>query len=108
MNLPEVVRLKKKYKAYLYLDEAHSIGALGPTGRGVTEVTLIKKKKQSKKRKKTNTVFSYIWFCIFVDVFICWLAVFGRGSVGCGHYDGHVYQELWRRGRLHCGNARNH
>lgn len=38
MNLPEVVRLKKKYKAYLYLDEAHSIGALGPTGRGVTEV----------------------------------------------------------------------
>ncbi len=38
VNLPEVVRLKKKYKAYLYLDEAHSIGALGATGRGVTEV----------------------------------------------------------------------
>ncbi|XP_077995879.1 serine palmitoyltransferase 2-like [Glandiceps talaboti] len=37
VNLPEVVRLKKKYKAYLYLDEAHSIGALGPTGRGVVE-----------------------------------------------------------------------
>ena len=35
--LPEVVRLKKKYKAYLYLDEAHSIGALGPHGRGVTD-----------------------------------------------------------------------
>nr|XP_024001044.1 serine palmitoyltransferase 3-like [Salvelinus alpinus] len=30
--------LKKKYKAYLYLDEAHSIGAVGPTGRGVTEL----------------------------------------------------------------------
>ena len=38
VNLPEVVRLKKKYKAYLYLDEAHSIGAIGRTGRGVTEV----------------------------------------------------------------------
>lgn len=37
VNLPEVVRLKKKYKAYLYLDEAHSIGAIGRTGRGVTE-----------------------------------------------------------------------
>lgn len=37
VNLPEVIRLKKKYKAYLYLDEAHSIGATGKTGRGVTE-----------------------------------------------------------------------
>ena len=35
--LPEIIALKKKYKAYLYLDEAHSIGALGPTGRGVVE-----------------------------------------------------------------------
>lgn len=37
VNLPEVIRLKKKYKAYLYLDEAHSIGALGQRGRGVTD-----------------------------------------------------------------------
>ncbi|XP_019404664.1 PREDICTED: serine palmitoyltransferase 3 [Crocodylus porosus] len=37
VRLPEVVALKKKYKAYLYLDEAHSIGAVGPTGRGVVE-----------------------------------------------------------------------
>ncbi|XP_043220609.1 serine palmitoyltransferase 2-like isoform X2 [Amphibalanus amphitrite] len=36
-KLPEIIALKKKYKAYLYLDEAHSIGALGPTGRGVCE-----------------------------------------------------------------------
>eukprot|EP00184_Porphyridium_aerugineum_P003158 CAMPEP_0184696392 /NCGR_PEP_ID=MMETSP0313-20130426/3708_1 /TAXON_ID=2792 /ORGANISM="Porphyridium aerugineum, Strain SAG 1380-2" /LENGTH=528 /DNA_ID=CAMNT_0027155017 /DNA_START=327 /DNA_END=1913 /DNA_ORIENTATION=- len=35
--LPEIVVIKKKYGAYLYLDEAHSIGALGATGRGVTE-----------------------------------------------------------------------
>nr|XP_058969758.1 serine palmitoyltransferase 2-like [Pocillopora verrucosa] len=36
-KLPGIVALKKKYKAYLYLDEAHSIGAIGPNGRGVTE-----------------------------------------------------------------------
>jgi serine palmitoyltransferase len=36
-NLKEVVRLCKKYRAYLYVDEAHSIGALGRTGRGVCE-----------------------------------------------------------------------
>ena len=37
VKLPEVLALKKKYKAYLYLDEAHSIGAMGPNGRGVTD-----------------------------------------------------------------------
>jgi len=36
-KLAEIVALKKKYKAYLYVDEAHSIGALGRTGRGVCE-----------------------------------------------------------------------
>lgn len=35
--LNEVIALKKKYKAYLYLDEAHSVGALGPRGRGVVD-----------------------------------------------------------------------
>lgn len=37
VNLPKIIELKKKYKAYLYLDEAHSIGALGKTGRGVVD-----------------------------------------------------------------------
>lgn len=36
-NLPGIIELKKKYKFYLYLDEAHSIGALGPNGRGVCD-----------------------------------------------------------------------
>uniref|UniRef100_F1KUP3 serine C-palmitoyltransferase n=1 Tax=Ascaris suum TaxID=6253 RepID=F1KUP3_ASCSU len=36
-NLPEIIALKKKYGAYVYLDEAHSIGAMGATGRGVVE-----------------------------------------------------------------------
>lgn len=37
VKLPEIIALKKKYKAYVYLDEAHSIGALGPHGRGVCD-----------------------------------------------------------------------
>jgi serine palmitoyltransferase len=36
-KLPELIELKKKYKAYLYLDEAHSIGAMGSRGRGVID-----------------------------------------------------------------------
>ena len=36
-NLPELVRLRKKYKYSLFVDEAHSIGALGPKGKGVCE-----------------------------------------------------------------------
>lgn len=37
VRLPEVIDLKKRYRAYLYLDEAHSIGALGSSGRGVVD-----------------------------------------------------------------------
>ncbi|KAF2762690.1 serine palmitoyltransferase 2 [Pseudovirgaria hyperparasitica] len=36
-NLPAVLQLKKKYKFHLFIDEAHSIGALGPNGKGVCD-----------------------------------------------------------------------
>ncbi len=36
-DLPEFIRVKKKHKAMLMIDEAHSIGVLGPTGRGIGE-----------------------------------------------------------------------
>ncbi|AWU78155.1 hypothetical protein CAS74_003038 [Pichia kudriavzevii] len=36
-NLPELVRLRDKYKFYLFVDEAHSIGAVGKRGRGICE-----------------------------------------------------------------------
>ncbi|EFY92365.1 serine palmitoyltransferase 2 [Metarhizium acridum CQMa 102] len=36
-DLPGILALKKKYKFYLFVDEAHSIGALGPRGRGVCD-----------------------------------------------------------------------
>ena len=34
-DLPKLVALKKKYKSYLMIDEAHSLGVLGKHGRGV-------------------------------------------------------------------------
>lgn len=37
VDLPRIIYLKKKYKAYLYIDEAHSIGVLGKSGRGVCD-----------------------------------------------------------------------
>ena len=36
-DLPALIELKKKYKFHLYVDEAHSVGALGPNGRGVCD-----------------------------------------------------------------------
>ena len=36
-NLKEIVEVAKEHKAYIYVDEAHSIGALGKSGRGVCE-----------------------------------------------------------------------
>jgi len=37
INLPEVVRLCRKYDAMLMVDEAHSVGVLGETGHGILE-----------------------------------------------------------------------
>jgi len=37
VNLPAILALKRKYKFSLFVDEAHSIGALGPRGRGVCD-----------------------------------------------------------------------
>ncbi len=37
IDLPKMVELCRKYKAWLMIDEAHSVGVLGKTGRGIEE-----------------------------------------------------------------------
>ncbi|KAL0265688.1 UNVERIFIED_CONTAM: hypothetical protein PYX00_011402 [Menopon gallinae] len=37
LRLPEILELKRRYKFYLFIDEAHSVGAMGATGRGICE-----------------------------------------------------------------------
>ncbi|KAI9886347.1 MAG: hypothetical protein M1823_001855 [Watsoniomyces obsoletus] len=36
-DLPGLVALRRRYKFHLFVDEAHSVGALGPRGRGVCD-----------------------------------------------------------------------
>jgi 8-amino-7-oxononanoate synthase len=36
-NLPEFIAIKRKHHALLMVDEAHSIGVMGATGRGIAE-----------------------------------------------------------------------
>lgn len=36
-NLPRMIELKRRYNAFLMVDEAHSLGVLGATGRGLQE-----------------------------------------------------------------------
>lgn len=44
-NLPKLVELRRKYKFHLFVDEAHSIGAIGPNGRGVCDYFSIDSKE---------------------------------------------------------------
>jgi 8-amino-7-oxononanoate synthase len=37
IDLPNMVKVCRKYGAYLMIDEAHSVGVLGKTGRGIEE-----------------------------------------------------------------------
>jgi 8-amino-7-oxononanoate synthase len=36
-NLPAFIEVKRRYDAFLYVDEAHALGTMGPRGRGIAE-----------------------------------------------------------------------
>lgn len=62
-DLPRLVDLKRRYGAFLMVDEAHALGVLGPTGRGLAEHWDVP--------------------CADVDI---WMGTLGKTLVGCGGY----------------------
>ena len=72
-----------RYGAYLYLDEAHSIGAVGATGRGVTELLGVPT-SEAPEIDRTCRCGSSL------------------GDMTGGHHDGHLHQVLRKRWWLRC------
>lgn len=62
-DLPRLISIRKKYGVWLMVDEAHSIGILGKTGRGIAEHCQINPKD--------------------VDI---WMGTFSKALAGCGGY----------------------
>lgn len=62
-DLPLLVELKQRYGAFLMVDEAHSLGVLGDTGRGVAEYWGVP--------------------CSDVDI---WMGTLSKTLAGCGGY----------------------
>ncbi len=61
--LPEIVRVKTAHKTFLLVDEAHSIGVLGPRGRGIGE-----------------------HFGIAADEVDLWMGTLSKSFASCGGY----------------------
>ena len=55
-NIPELVKLAKKYDAYLYIDDAHGYGVLGKSGQGVLEH--YEKRSSIKKIAKDRIIYT--------------------------------------------------
>ncbi|MCK5922930.1 MAG: aminotransferase class I/II-fold pyridoxal phosphate-dependent enzyme, partial [Methylococcales bacterium] len=62
-QLPEFIEIKKRHKAFLMIDEAHSAGTLGPHGRGIGEYFDIERSQ--------------------VDI---WMGTLSKSFAGCGGY----------------------
>ncbi len=61
--LPEIIQLKQQYKTFLLVDEAHSMGVLGKTGRGMGE-----------------------YFDIPADQVDLWMGTLSKSLASCGGY----------------------
>ena len=62
-DLPQVIKLKQQYKSLLMVDEAHSMGTIGKTGRGISEYHGINPRD--------------------VDI---WMGTLSKSFAGCGGY----------------------
>lgn len=62
-DLPRLLGIKDRYNAWLMVDEAHALGVLGPTGRGLAEHFGIDPRR--------------------VDI---WMGTFSKTLAGCGGY----------------------
>lgn len=62
-DLPEFIRVKNKHQAILMVDEAHSIGVIGKTGRGIGELFDVDREE--------------------VDI---WMGTLSKTLAGCGGY----------------------
>ena len=100
--LPDIVAVCKRYRAYLYLDEAHSIGALGPTGRGVCEALGVDPKDVDVMMGRVFFVFSGSFS--FRDFFLNTL----KSKPKTEKKNRHLHQVIWRRRRLHRRLERAH
>lgn len=62
-DLPAFIEVKKRYKAFLMVDEAHSLGVMGESGAGIGDFFAIDKKE--------------------VDI---WMGTLSKSLAGCGGY----------------------
>ena len=62
-DLPELIEIKKKHRALLMVDEAHSFGTMGDTGRGIAEYSGVNPRD--------------------VDI---WMGTLSKSAASCGGY----------------------
>ncbi|MDP1563791.1 MAG: aminotransferase class I/II-fold pyridoxal phosphate-dependent enzyme [Pirellulaceae bacterium] len=64
-NLTKFVEVKKRHRCWMYVDEAHSFGTLGKTGRGVAEMFDVKRSDVE-----------------------CWMGTMSKSFASCGGFVG--------------------
>ncbi|MBL8852668.1 MAG: aminotransferase class I/II-fold pyridoxal phosphate-dependent enzyme [Planctomycetaceae bacterium] len=64
-NLAKFVEVKKRHRCWMYVDEAHSFGTLGKTGRGVAEMFDVKRSDVE-----------------------CWMGTMSKSFASCGGFVG--------------------